>query len=272
MKVSYDVVIKSGAQDVDMEYGLDTLSGTAEVTCILAEAILRKKIIKRRTHVNPARTILKQSFKSSYGQNFDLIVNEPALAAELKKMTRSVFSEVMGYFISKSLYLEIKELSPKAASVIEELGDIEDDLIERVRQPLVRMHRVNLQKNFDIELNYKKPAGEQSVAKLDTMTATNLTQSKISPTQVVINAVITRFNSRTGNGRLVIEGEDDTVAFGFYMPLKSISAAQKSMISLNLHNNNGRHENYIYLQLTVNKVVIKSGDVVKYLIRMVDVV
>lgn len=43
MKVSYDVVIKSGEQEVDMEYGLDTLSGTAEVTCILAEAILRKK-------------------------------------------------------------------------------------------------------------------------------------------------------------------------------------------------------------------------------------
>lgn len=85
MKVSYDVVIKSGDQEVDMEYGLDTLSGTAEVTCILAEAILRKKIIKRRTHVNPARAVLKQSFKSSYGQNFDLIVNEPELAAELKK-------------------------------------------------------------------------------------------------------------------------------------------------------------------------------------------
>ncbi|MCW0144368.1 hypothetical protein OIU82_06430 [Escherichia coli] len=45
MKVSYDVVIKSGDQEVDMEYGLDTLSGTAEVTCILAEAILRKKLL-----------------------------------------------------------------------------------------------------------------------------------------------------------------------------------------------------------------------------------
>ncbi|EHL6033756.1 hypothetical protein KEC66_004320 [Escherichia coli] len=272
MKVSYDVVIKSGDQEVDMEYGLDTLSGTAEVTCILAEAILRKKIIKRRTHVNPARAVLKQSFKSSYGQNFDLIVNEPELAAELKKMTRSVFSEVMGYFISESLYLETKELSPKAAGIIEELEEIEDELIDRIRQPLVRMHRINLQKNFDIELNYKKPAGKQRIAKLDTMTATNLTQSKIKPGQVNINAVITRFNARTGNGRLVIEGEDDTVAFGFYMPLKAIPAAQKRLVSLNLHNNNGRQDNYTYLKLTVSKVVVKSGDVVKYLIRMVETV
>ncbi|HCT3810711.1 TPA: hypothetical protein ACXP7C_004961 [Klebsiella variicola subsp. variicola] len=270
MKVSYDVVIKSGDQEVDMEYGLDTLSGTAEVTCLLAEAILRKKIIKRRTHVNPARAVLKQSFKSSYGQNFDLIINEPALIAELKKMTRSVFSEVMGYFISQSLYLETKELSPKATAIIEDLGDIEDELIERLRQPLVRMHRINLQKNFNIELNYKKPAGEQVVASLNTSTATNLTQSKIQQGQEIINAVITRFNARTGNGRLVIEGEDDTVAFGFYMPLKSIPGPQKRMISLNLHNNNGRQDDFSYLKLTVSKVVIKNGDVVKYLIRMVE--
>ncbi|XIU40450.1 hypothetical protein AB2H91_17585 [Escherichia coli] len=115
----------------------------------------QKKIIKRRTHVNPARAVLKQSFKSSYGQNFDLIVNEPELAAELKKMTRSVFSEVMGYFISESLYLETKELSPKAAGIIEELEEIEDELIDRIRQPLVRMHRINLQKTLMLNLTIK---------------------------------------------------------------------------------------------------------------------
>lgn len=84
-----------------------------------------------------------------------MIVNEPELAAELKKMTRSVFSEVMGYFISESLYLETKELSPKAAGIIEELEEIEDELIDRIRQPLVRMHRINLQKTLMLNLTIK---------------------------------------------------------------------------------------------------------------------
>ncbi|CQJ04488.1 hypothetical protein OU748_003619 [Yersinia enterocolitica] len=270
MKVSYDLVIKSGDQDVDMEYGVDTLGGTSEVTCILAEAILRKKIIKRRTHVNPARAVLKQSFKSSYGQNFDLVVNEPELVAELKKMGRSVFSEVMGYFISESLYLETKEVSPKAASFINGLAEIEDELIERIRRPLLRMHRINLQRNFDIEFNYKKPISKETVINLNTRTATNLTQSKIIKQKVEISAVITRFNSRTGNGRLVLEGEDDTVAFGFYMPLKSIQTAQKRKISLNLHNNNTREDNYSYISMVVSRVVILSGETVKYLIHSVE--
>lgn len=43
MKVSYDLIIESGKEELDMEYGLETLAGTAEVTCILAEAILRSK-------------------------------------------------------------------------------------------------------------------------------------------------------------------------------------------------------------------------------------
>ena len=270
MKVSYDVVIKSGQDDVDMEYGLETLSGTAEVTCLLAEAILRKKIIRRRTHVNPARAVLKKSFTGSYGQNFDLVVTEPELVAELTKISRSVFSEVMGYFISESLYLETKEVSPEAAQVIDGLEEIEDDLIDRIRRPLLRMHKINIQKNYDIELNYKKPADPENVIVLSTRTATNLTQSEILNNKITINAVITRFNARTGNGRLVLDGENDTIAFGFYMPLRAISGAQKSKISLNLHHNNGKTDNYTYLNLVVSRVVVSSGETIKYLIHTVE--
>lgn len=269
MKVSYDVVIKSGTDEVDMEYGLETLAGTAEVTCILAEAILRKRIIRRRSNTNPARTVLKKNFTGSYGQNFDLIVNEPELMAELRRMTRSVFSEVMSYFISEAMYLETEEVSQDAATVIDTLTDIEADLIERIRQPLIRMHKINIQKNYEIELNYKKPNEKERIINLTTRTATNLTQSRVQRGTTIINAVITRFNARTGNGRLVLEGENDTVAFGFALPLRSIPGVQKSKISLNLHTNNGRHDNYSYLNLTVSKVTIISGETVKYLIHSV---
>ena len=271
MKVSFDVVIKSGEQDVDMEYGIVTLGGTAEVTCLLAEAILRKKIIQRRTGVNPARAVLKQSFKSSYGQNFDLIVSEPALVAELNKMGRSVFSEVMSFFISESLYLETPQVSQEAAAVIEGLDDLEDDIISRIREPLKRMHKVNVEKSYNIELNYKKPASKQQVVLLDSTTRINLFQSKISQGKVTIFAAITRFNSRTGNGRLVLSGEDDTIAFGFFMPLKTIREEQKKKISANLHVNNGKAtDNLIFIELSVSKVVVRSGEIIKYLIHTVS--
>lgn len=273
MKVSFDVVIKSGNDDVDMEYGIKTLGGTSEVTCLLAEAILRKRIIQRRTHVNPARAVLKQSFKSSYGQNFDVVVSEPALVSELNKMGRAVFSEVMSYFISESLYLETRQVSQKAATIINGLGDIEDEIIGRIRSPLKRMHEVNVKRGYDVELNYKKPlpAGKQRIAELNATTRVNLFQSRIANVQIQITAIITRFNSRTGNGRLVLQGENDTVPFGFYMPLKTIQRRQKTKISGNLHVNNGKNEEeFVYLTLTVSRVTILSGETIKYLIHTVD--
>lgn len=270
MKVSFDVVIKSGDQDVDMEYGIATLGGTAEVTCLLAEAILRKIIVHRRTAVNPAKAVLKQSFKSSYGQNFDLIITEPSLVSELNKMGRSVFSEVMSFFISESLYLDTPEVSQEAAAVIDGLGDLEDDIISRIREPLKRMHKINVEKSYDIELNYKKPASKQQVIVLNSKTRVNLFQSKISQDKQTMYAAITRFNSRTGNGRLVISGEDETVAFGFYMPLKTVREDQKKKISANLHVNNGKNsQDFIFLELVVSRVVIRSGEIIKYLIHTV---
>ncbi|WP_060680993.1 hypothetical protein [Pantoea agglomerans] len=271
MKVSFDVVIKSGDQDVDMDYGITTLGGTAEVTCLLAEAILRKKIVHRRTAVNPAKTVLKQSFKSSYGQNFDLIVSEPALVAELKRMGRSVFAEVMSYFITESLYLETPQVSQEAAFVIDGLDELKDDIISRIREPLKRMHKINVEKSFDIELNYKKPACKQKVAFLDSNTRVNLFQSKIQQGKITIFAAITRYNSRTGNGRLVLSGEDETIAFGFYMPLKNIREEQKQKLSANLHVNNGKSsQDFIFIELIVSKVVIRSGEIIKYLIHVVS--
>lgn len=271
MRVNYNVIIESETNEVDMEYTITTLGGTSEVTCLLAEAILRKRIIKRRTHVNPARAVLKKNFTGSYGQNFDLIIDEPALLAELKKISKPVFNEVMSYFISQSLYLETHEVSDDAEAVIKELSAIEDELIDRIRAPLKRMHEINIKKNYDIQLNFKQRNFEDMrVAQLNTRTATNLFHSKIAERREDITAYITRFNARTGNGRLVLSGEDETVAFGFYSPLDIIQAAQKRKVSENLHVNNANQAGvFTYLTLTVSRVKINSGETVKYLIHAV---
>lgn len=267
MKISFDVVMKSGQQDVDMDYGVDTLAGTSEVSCLLAEGILNQKIIKRRTTVNEVRAVLKQSFKSSYGQNFDLIFNNDDHIRELGKMTRTVFSEVMRYFISEALYLESKQVSVKAAEVIGNLSEIEDELIDRIRNPLLRMHQITLKSGFNVELNYKKPTSAFNIAILSTDTAKNITESSIEKNPIEIDAAITRYNTRTGNGRLLLPGEDVTIAFGFYNRMISVLPLQKQKIAANLSKNAAMAQhNYHYIKLVVKEVKIASGDTIKYLI------
>lgn len=267
MSVNYDVVIKSGNDAVEMNAALETLSGARDVACLLAEAILRKKVVYKLTASSPATAVLHQSFKSSYGQNFELIINDKKLNARLAEITNPVFAEIMSFYISEALYIQNPPMSKRALEYIEELEHIEDDLVGRIRNPLKQMHKVNYRNHYNIEFNYKKDQNKRKIVTLDTNTGNNLVYTETKRENIELIAVITRFNSRTGNGRLVIEGENDTIAFGFYMPFGTVPEAQKKIMSLNLHRNTGKKDDFIYLKMIVSRVVIKSGATVKYLVH-----
>lgn len=273
MKVSFDVIIKSGNHDVDMDYALRTLAGTSNVVCLLAEAILRGRIIERRTHVNDIRARLKHSFPSSYGQKFDIEVNDSTLVSRLNAMGRSVFSEVMGYYICEALYVEPNVLSADAQAIVDSLIGIEDELTKRIRSPLKDMHKVTTMNGYNVELNYRKPGSHERIITLNSETELNVSDTEILDLRKNIAVVITRFNSMTGNGRLIIEGleHNGTVAFGFYDNLKYVSEEHKRRITQNLHHNNALNsDNWRYMVLSVNEMIIPSGDVIKYLIRDIE--
>ncbi|MDM3390903.1 hypothetical protein OGV29_19205 [Citrobacter sp. Cb013] len=271
MSVNYDVVIKSGNDAVEMNAALETLSGARDVACLLAEAILRKKVVYKITASSPATAVLHQSFKSSYGQNFELVINDKKLNARLTEMTNSVFVEVMSFYISEALYIQNPPLSSKAVEYIKELEDIEDDIVGRIRNPLKQMHKINYRNRYDIEFNYKGAERKRKIVTLNTNTGDNLVYTETKRESIEIIAVVTRFNSRTGNGRIVLQGENDTVAFGFYMPFGAVPGNQKKLMSHNLYTNTGRREDYVFLRMIVSRVVIKNGDTVKYLVHSASV-
>jgi len=270
MKVNLDVVIKSGNDDVDMDYALETLSGTVSVSCLLAEAILRGRVKERRTHADSVRANLKQSFKSSYGQRFELVVNDKTLISRLNKIGKKVFSEVMGYYIREALYLEQPSISAEAGHVIDSLYDIEVELVERLMNPLRQMHRISIESDFNVTLNYRKPGDEYNIAFLNQETGMIISAQSEGNTIYEIEAAVTRFNSMTGNGRLILKDDSEirTISFGFKDSLKYVTESHKKKISENLHQNNAkRAEDRTYIRLDVYEIKITSGAVVKYLIK-----
>ncbi|AMB76591.1 hypothetical protein [Pantoea ananatis] len=273
MRFSFEVLIKSGNDDVDMDYALKTLAGTSSVVCLLAEAILRGRIIERRTHANDIRARLKHSFKGSFGQKFDIEISDKTLISRLNSIGKPIFAEVMTYYICEALYIEGPEVSVDAQLIIDDLVDIEDELTKRIRSPLKDMHKITNQNGFDVELNYKMRGDGGNVITLNQSTDDLISDTEIEDVRHDINAVITRFNSMTGNGRLIVSGNEDagTIAFGFYDNLKYVNEAYKLKITQNLHYNNGKgSDEWVYIGLSVNNLTIQSGDVVKYLIRDVE--
>lgn len=254
-----------------MDYAIDTLLGTSKVISIISEAVLRGKVVSKRYASNPVRNKLKQSFTGSYGQCFDLVISDSKLIDNLKKMGRSVFSEVIGYYIYDALYLETKNLTPKAQAVIKNLESIEEDLTLKIRNPLKDMHTISTMCGYSIDLNYRRPKEKQKLASLDEGTSKNITDLYESKESHTIEAIITRFNSFTGNGRLVVKDNDVTTSFGFAKVFKYVTEEQKKKITANLHaNNTVSEENRKYLTLSVKNLTISTGEVIKFRINEVE--
>lgn len=269
MKISMEVVIQSGEDEVDMDFALQSLLGTASVACLSTEGILNGKVIERRTTANEIRAKLKQSFKSSYGQRFEIHFSRSSLESRYRKIGKDAFIEVMSYYIREALYLESDALSQKAKKVINELEAIEENLTDRLRSPLSDMHKITTTNNYNVVLRSKVAGENVNLITLNEQTASNIMGTTLENTQETIDVVITRFNSMTGNGRLIIRDqiEEKTTAFGFSNMIRFVRDAEKSAVSNNLHNNNGAgRDDWEYLRMRVNRLVKSNGETVKYII------
>lgn len=270
MKIDFDVTVDSGDYEMDMQYGLNTLKGTSDVTSIIAETILKDRVPKKRTHRSKIRTNLKGTFEGSYGQKFQLEVTDAELVSKLQLMGVSVFTEVISYFIHEALHIDqVEALSDEASVVIESLEEISKTLIRRISNPLIGMHQISTHFGHNVALNYKVDAiHKKPLALLDKETVLNITAAKVETPLSDIDVMITRFNSMTGNGRFLIKDTGVIVSFGFGGDVISVKKGMKKEISKNLHDNNGSDENSrVFMKLLIQKMILPNNRVIKYIVR-----
>ncbi|WP_318505307.1 hypothetical protein [Photobacterium leiognathi] len=201
---------------------------------------------------------------------FSLDTTDVDLKKKMNQIGQQAFSELISYFISEALYRESVKLSKKADSVLKELGDdIHDELIEQLQKSsLHNLHSYSNHFGKDVKLRYRKSRVTQTVlAHVDRKSYKSLVP-KTDNTKITIEASITRFNINTGNGRLLIKGDDKTVAFGFLRKYKDIQQHHKKTFTSNLDKCNGiPNDNWETLKLECTTLKNSCNEVVKYLIR-----
>ena len=252
-----------------MKSALDSMQGVSDTVRCIAESILTERVPERKTSKSNVRTSLKRSFKGSYGHTFSLDLFDSSLNKKLRSIGHTAFIELISYFINESLYRESKPLSIKARKVLDKLRERADDVIEELQKSaLNNIHEISVKFDHDIKIRYRKTRDNiTTIAKFDRESAEVL-KAELSPNAVDLKVIITRLNIHTGNGRLQIEGEDETVAFGFHGSYKLVKMKSKKILSENLDYNNGiESEHWRYLMLTASPLVLKSGKVVKYMVK-----
>jgi len=269
MSISLDVVIGTQEYEVDMKAGLDTLHGVSDATRCIAETLLTQKVPQRQTTKSSVRTIMKKTFSGSYGQMYTIDISDEKLRKEYRKIGNETFAELMAYFMSEALYLESSDLSDKAQKIVNKLEDTAELLIKQLRVSAMEdIHEISTKFGHPVTIHYRKNRDEHiAIAKFNNETVRSL-QAKESVEQVEILASITRLNINTGNGRLLLKGADETIAFGFGIGYKEVGIAAKKKFSENLNFNNGLDSSkWRFLRIIATTIKLRDEKIVKYIVK-----
>jgi hypothetical protein len=269
MMINLDLVIETPDDSVDMKAGLASMQGVSDAVRCIAESVLTEKVPERKTSKSNVRTSLKRSFRGSYGHIFTLDVHDVELQKKLNRIGRSAFVELIGYFISESLYRDPNQLSLKAQKILNGLGETADKIVQQLRvSSLENIHAISIKFNHDIKIRHRISRDEQTVIANFDRNSAKVLQAKQSHEKFDLTVVITRLNIHTGNGRLQIEGADETVAFGFGIEYKEVNVKAKKVFSENLDHNNGlEKDKWKYLKIVVSPIKLKDDRVVKYIVK-----
>ncbi|MDY6450221.1 hypothetical protein [Acinetobacter faecalis] len=268
MEVNFDLVIGSEDYTVDMQSGLETMHGVSDSTRLISEVILTNKVSNKKTHRSDIRTSLKKTFKGSYGQVYSIETYSKESTKKLREVGKDIFAELMAYFLAEAVYQESSELSQKAKDILAKIpASTINKLLQRLREPLREIHKVNKAFNYPITIRYRPKVNQQPILLQKFDKRTDEALHAVQTSEIFnLEAAVTRLNINTGNGRIQLPDETQTTAFGFGNNFKSTSYEIKKMFSENLDQNMGIDPEYrTYLAFKASPVRLSDGTIVKYI-------
>ncbi|MGP6472907.1 hypothetical protein [Rahnella aceris] len=267
-EIDFSLRIDSGTSLVDMDYALETMSGFSAALSIITDSVLSTSVPANRGAADDVRAQLMGAYLGSYVQNFKLRINDAAKIAKLNSLGSSVVSELISYFISESVYIEPAKLSKAAERRLAIIEPNENKIIDRIHESVKDMHKISKMKGYTVTLKRKVNVREMNVIQINKSTSENIFNISEDDNFSDISAMVTRFNSFTGNGRILLDGNVSTIPFGFIGSYSRVRAFSKRLVSQNLHDNTAINTDArTSLIFTVKAKRNMSNEVIKYLIR-----
>jgi len=271
-EIDFVIRVESGKELVDMNYALDTMKGFSATISAVAEGALSPSFKTRSSTADDIRTELLEGVLGSYEQKFRLKVNDPLKEHKLKQMSNSVLSEMITYYVNEVLHANQPQMSKKAEKLIKNLEPIESKVIKRISSWVEDMHTLSVRKNYVVKLYRLTPQKRYNVFEVNKTTYGNVFELTEDANMSVIEVVISRFNIFTGNGRLLCEGENSTVPFGFSGAYSKVKESFKKSISYNLSANTAvPDDKRVTIRLEVKAKKNKAGETIKYMIYSVEI-
>lgn len=271
INLDMDVVVGHGQNDfeeLEMNSGIKVFAGASDITQITTSTILDDSVPKKSTSIHGLRNMFKHTFDGSFGQNFDLRIDDPEKIKRFNEIGRIVFFDVMSYYISKGMGIAHNLKSQKAIDLVERLKPLEKQLLIRIQEPIQNLHKTVEKQKYNVLLRRRTANKEFVVAKMDAQTLFNINVEHESAQPVEEDVIITRFNMLTGTGRLLLDRQADSVAFRHHLNWEHVLQSQKNKFSRNLdRNNRGGKDAFIPITISAYELRDHIGELKAYIIR-----
>jgi len=274
VNLDMDVVIghnQANFSELEMGSGLKAFNGASDLTQIVSNTILDESIPKKITSIHGMMNVFKHTFDGSFGQHFNLRIEDPEKIRRFNEIGKISFFDAMGYYIDKAMGIEKNLTNKKTYDLVQHLKPLEQGLLIRVQDPIYNLHRTVEKQHYNVLLRRRSDTKHFVISKMNEDTLYNINLEVESDSPVEELAIITRFNMLTGTGRLLLDRQAESIPFKHALNWDHVLQSQKNKFSRNLDvNNRGGKDSFVPLRITANELIDHIGELKMYIIKCVD--
>ena len=230
MELTFKVKYDDGEREfdgLDMYYGANSLAAISEILLLAIHASIQGEVIIQAPAAKGFRLVLKKNQEGSLEQFIQLYVTDPATLALIMDRGKNGLYDLIKFMLSSCLGIPFILSNRKAKKKLQELRKENEDLYERLERALLRVHLPVKHQGYTASLSL----GRTTIMTFDADTLNYLETEVVDPDSEVISVAVSRFNARTGTGRLVTA--IDSISHSF-SPFGDLDDYQKTIMADNL--------------------------------------
>jgi hypothetical protein len=265
MEFDFSVLYESDDEEfdgLDLYYGSRSLQGISEAISIATHGIINKSYISRSTARKGIKIDFKRSYIGSFKQKFKVTFTNERTVHNLNELTYRSYIELLQYTIGQVTGDNYAINRRSAAKAFDRMY-FSEDITHRLRTSITDAHLPVKYQGYKATLL----AAQTPIAYFNEQTLSYLEEEIVSPVREELIIGISRFNARTGTGRLIQDIDGDSFSF---IPAASFSKRQKTILIRSLHGVS--QGTLIPLKAEVTRITLNSGATKYYILhKAVDV-
>lgn len=228
--LTFSVKYGSGEErfsSLDGYYGAQSLLGITQILLISLNAYINRDIITQATSAKGFRLSLGVSRRGSWEQIIHFLITDPHLQSTVEDLGKNALYDLLKWGLCTGVGTTYVLKYNKSKKVVKELRKQNDDLQDKLDEALRRAHLPIKNQGLSIHIKSNKT----ELVQFDRKTLDYLETEIIDNEQYAIDVCISRFNARTGTGRMISAIDSESVPF---YPESELSEKRKALLADNL--------------------------------------